>query len=45
MFLSGYRVDTPIATKADPNVKAVWPSHYYSCASYIMSHKGYVPLS
>ena len=25
--LSGYLADTPITTKADANVKAVWPPH------------------
>ena len=25
--VSGYHADTPIATKADSNVKAIWPSH------------------
>ena len=27
LYMSGYHVDTPITTKADSNVKAIWSSH------------------
>ena len=34
--VSRYHIDTPSLAKSDAKVKAIWQSHSYSCASYII---------